>query len=93
MELDTFNECVQEAIQENREQGKRRIAKFEETHLLVGSAPPVSPPCFLLQMLTPPRGPGPTGGAAHPLPLMTPKTRGHCPHLPEITQPSGRAKV
>ncbi|XP_043439240.1 dynein regulatory complex subunit 3 isoform X1 [Prionailurus bengalensis] len=34
VELDTFNECVQEAIQENREQGKRRIAKFEETHLL-----------------------------------------------------------
>ncbi|XP_047689870.1 dynein regulatory complex subunit 3 [Prionailurus viverrinus] len=34
VELDTFNECVQEAIQENREQGKRRIAKFEETHLM-----------------------------------------------------------
>ncbi|XP_030152378.1 dynein regulatory complex subunit 3 isoform X1 [Lynx canadensis] len=34
VELDTFNECVQEAIQENREQGKRRIAKFEEAHLL-----------------------------------------------------------
>lgn len=41
MELDTFNECVQEAIQENQEQGKRRIAKFEEKHLLVGSALPV----------------------------------------------------
>uniref|UniRef100_A0A452R4B3 Dynein regulatory complex subunit 3 n=1 Tax=Ursus americanus TaxID=9643 RepID=A0A452R4B3_URSAM len=34
LELDTFNECVQEAIQENQEQGKRRIAKFEEKHLL-----------------------------------------------------------
>ncbi|XP_027424421.1 dynein regulatory complex subunit 3 isoform X2 [Zalophus californianus] len=34
LELDTFNECIQEAIQENQEQGKRRIAKFEEKHLL-----------------------------------------------------------
>nr|XP_025861411.1 dynein regulatory complex subunit 3 isoform X3 [Vulpes vulpes] len=34
LELDTFNECVQEAIQENQEQGKHRIAKFEEKHLL-----------------------------------------------------------
>ncbi|XP_034845638.1 dynein regulatory complex subunit 3 isoform X1 [Mirounga leonina] len=34
VELDTFNECIQEAIQENQEQGKRRIAKFEEKHLL-----------------------------------------------------------
>ncbi|XP_039083183.1 dynein regulatory complex subunit 3 [Hyaena hyaena] len=34
VELDTFKECVQEAIQENQEQGKHRIAKFEEKHLL-----------------------------------------------------------
>ncbi|XP_070245726.1 dynein regulatory complex subunit 3 isoform X2 [Bos mutus] len=33
-ELDTFMECVQEAIQENQEQGKLKIAKFEEKHLL-----------------------------------------------------------
>uniref|UniRef100_A0A2K6EUG8 Dynein regulatory complex subunit 3 n=1 Tax=Propithecus coquereli TaxID=379532 RepID=A0A2K6EUG8_PROCO len=33
-ELDTFNECVHEAIQENQEQGKHRIAKFEEKYLL-----------------------------------------------------------
>ncbi|XP_036924726.1 dynein regulatory complex subunit 3 isoform X3 [Sturnira hondurensis] len=38
VELDTFNECVQEAIQENQEQGKRRIAEFEEKHLLSLSA-------------------------------------------------------
>ncbi|KAI4556211.1 hypothetical protein MJT46_014834 [Ovis ammon polii x Ovis aries] len=33
-ELDNFMECVQEAIQENQEQGKLKIAKFEEKHLL-----------------------------------------------------------
>lgn len=33
-ELDTFNECIREAIQENQEQGKRRIAEFEEKLLL-----------------------------------------------------------
>ncbi|XP_054427032.1 dynein regulatory complex subunit 3 [Pteronotus mesoamericanus] len=38
VELDTFNECVQEAIQENQEQGRRRIAEFEEKHLLSLSA-------------------------------------------------------
>ncbi|XP_035888770.1 dynein regulatory complex subunit 3 isoform X3 [Phyllostomus discolor] len=38
VELDTFNECVQEAIQENQGQGKRRIAEFEEKHLLSLSA-------------------------------------------------------
>ncbi|XP_063574116.1 dynein regulatory complex subunit 3 isoform X1 [Pongo abelii] len=32
-ELDTFSECVHEAIQENQEQGKRKIARFEEKHL------------------------------------------------------------
>nr|XP_055242025.1 dynein regulatory complex subunit 3 isoform X2 [Gorilla gorilla gorilla] len=32
-ELDTFSECVHEAIQENQEQGKRKIAKFKEKHL------------------------------------------------------------
>ncbi|XP_074244400.1 dynein regulatory complex subunit 3 isoform X1 [Saimiri boliviensis] len=37
-ELDTFNECVHEAIQENQEQGKRKIAKFEEKHLMSLSA-------------------------------------------------------
>lgn len=41
-ELETFMECVQEAIQENQEQGKLTIAKFEEKHLLVGPTP--SPP-------------------------------------------------
>ncbi|XP_045839810.1 dynein regulatory complex subunit 3 isoform X1 [Meles meles] len=34
LELDTFNECVKEAIQENQEQGRHRIAKFEEKHVL-----------------------------------------------------------
>ncbi|XP_019512229.1 PREDICTED: dynein regulatory complex subunit 3 isoform X3 [Hipposideros armiger] len=38
VELDTFSECVHEAIQENQEQGKHRIAKFEEKHLLSLSA-------------------------------------------------------
>ncbi|EHB10629.1 Leucine-rich repeat-containing protein 48 [Heterocephalus glaber] len=38
LELNTFNECVQEAIQENQEQGKLRIARFEEMHLLNLSA-------------------------------------------------------
>ncbi|XP_011942653.1 PREDICTED: leucine-rich repeat-containing protein 48 isoform X1 [Cercocebus atys] len=33
VELDTFSECVHEAIQENQEQGKRKIAQFEEKHL------------------------------------------------------------
>ncbi|XP_016051980.1 PREDICTED: dynein regulatory complex subunit 3 [Miniopterus natalensis] len=37
-ELHTFKECVHEAIQENQEQGKQRIAKFEEKHLLSLSA-------------------------------------------------------
>ncbi|XP_020923662.1 dynein regulatory complex subunit 3 isoform X5 [Sus scrofa] len=37
-ELDTFSQCVQEAIQENQEQGRQRITKFEETHLLSLSA-------------------------------------------------------
>ncbi|XP_064234294.1 dynein regulatory complex subunit 3 [Aotus nancymaae] len=37
-ELDTFSECVHEAIQENQEQGKRKIAKFEEKHLMSLSA-------------------------------------------------------
>ncbi|XP_052613274.1 dynein regulatory complex subunit 3 isoform X1 [Peromyscus californicus insignis] len=34
LELDTFNECIQEAIQENQDQGKLKVAKFEERHLL-----------------------------------------------------------
>ncbi|KAM7068340.1 dynein regulatory complex subunit 3 [Molossus nigricans] len=34
VELDTFNECVQEAIQESQQQGKDWIAKFEEKHLM-----------------------------------------------------------
>ncbi|KAK2492710.1 hypothetical protein MC885_002882 [Smutsia gigantea] len=37
-ELDSFNECVQEAIQENQVQGRHRIAQFEEKHLLSSSA-------------------------------------------------------
>ncbi|KAM8818945.1 dynein regulatory complex subunit 3 [Rhynchonycteris naso] len=37
-ELDTFNECVHEAIQENQEQGREKIAKFEEKHWLCLSA-------------------------------------------------------
>lgn len=44
VELDTFNACVQEAVQENREQGKLRIARFEEKHLLVGLTPAPAPP-------------------------------------------------
>ncbi|KAG8521888.1 Dynein regulatory complex subunit 3 [Galemys pyrenaicus] len=38
MEISTFNECMYEAIQENQEQGKQMIAKFEEKHLLSLSA-------------------------------------------------------
>ncbi|KAL6048379.1 hypothetical protein STEG23_000072 [Scotinomys teguina] len=34
LELDTFNECIQEAIQENQDQGKLKVAKFEEKHLM-----------------------------------------------------------
>ncbi|XP_075415256.1 dynein regulatory complex subunit 3 [Tenrec ecaudatus] len=34
VEIDTFNECIQEAIQENQQQGKQRIAEFEEQHQL-----------------------------------------------------------
>ncbi|XP_054545774.1 dynein regulatory complex subunit 3 isoform X1 [Talpa occidentalis] len=34
LELETFNEGIYEAIQENQEQGKQMIAKFEEKHLL-----------------------------------------------------------
>lgn len=41
--MDTFSQCVQEAIQENQEQGRQRITKFEETHLLVGPALPPFP--------------------------------------------------
>ncbi|XP_073090808.1 dynein regulatory complex subunit 3 [Manis javanica] len=37
-ELDSFNECIQEAIQENQAQGKHRIAQFEEKYLLSLSA-------------------------------------------------------
>ncbi|KAB0401136.1 hypothetical protein E2I00_011478, partial [Balaenoptera physalus] len=33
-ERDTFMVCVQEAVQEKQEQGKHKIAKFEEKHLL-----------------------------------------------------------
>ncbi|XP_007448444.1 PREDICTED: leucine-rich repeat-containing protein 48 [Lipotes vexillifer] len=33
-ELDTFMGCVQEAVQEKQEQGKHKMAKFEEKHLL-----------------------------------------------------------
>ncbi|XP_032354887.1 dynein regulatory complex subunit 3 isoform X1 [Camelus ferus] len=33
-ELDTFNERVQEAVQENQAQGRHRTAEFEEKHLL-----------------------------------------------------------
>lgn len=33
-ELDAFNECIQEAIKENQDQGKLKVAKFEEKHLL-----------------------------------------------------------
>ncbi|XP_069883662.1 dynein regulatory complex subunit 3 [Dipodomys merriami] len=38
IELDTFNECMLEAIHENQEQGKFKIAKFEEKHMLNLSA-------------------------------------------------------
>ncbi|XP_058429395.1 dynein regulatory complex subunit 3 isoform X2 [Marmota monax] len=34
IELDTFNECIQEAIQENQEEGRLKIAKFEEKHFM-----------------------------------------------------------
>ncbi|XP_072794646.1 dynein regulatory complex subunit 3 [Vicugna pacos] len=37
-ELDTFNERVQEAVQENQAQGRHRTAEFEEKHLLNLSA-------------------------------------------------------
>lgn len=50
IELDTFTECIQEAIQENQEQGKLKIAQFEEKHSLVGPAPPEA------AALRPPKG-------------------------------------
>ncbi|KAL1778927.1 dynein regulatory complex subunit 3 isoform X1 [Sigmodon hispidus] len=34
LELDTFNECMHEAVLENQDQGKLKVAKFEEKHLL-----------------------------------------------------------
>ncbi|XP_051023241.1 LOW QUALITY PROTEIN: dynein regulatory complex subunit 3 [Acomys russatus] len=34
MELGTFNECIKEAILENQDQGKLKVARFEEKHLL-----------------------------------------------------------
>nr|XP_044987272.1 dynein regulatory complex subunit 3 isoform X2 [Jaculus jaculus] len=34
LEVNTFNECVQEAIRENQEQGKLKVSKFEEKHLM-----------------------------------------------------------
>ncbi|KAF6298422.1 hypothetical protein mRhiFer1_004147 [Rhinolophus ferrumequinum] len=37
-ELDTFNACVHEAVRENQEQGKHRVAMFEEKHLVSLSA-------------------------------------------------------
>lgn len=55
VELDTFNACVQEAVQENREQGKLRIAKFEEKHLLVGPALPCPCPGATLLWVWPPQ--------------------------------------
>ncbi|XP_040830478.1 dynein regulatory complex subunit 3 [Ochotona curzoniae] len=33
-ELDTFTECIKEAIWDNQQQGRLRIAQFEEKHLL-----------------------------------------------------------
>lgn len=63
-------ECVQEAIQENQEQGKLKIAKFEEKHLLVGPVPTSRCRC------PPARGPPPAAGAhlpeAQPLPSDDP---------------------
>nr|XP_019609323.1 PREDICTED: dynein regulatory complex subunit 3 isoform X2 [Rhinolophus sinicus] len=38
VELDTFNACVHEAVRENQEQGKHRVAVFEEKHLVSLSA-------------------------------------------------------
>ncbi|KFO27661.1 Leucine-rich repeat-containing protein 48 [Fukomys damarensis] len=49
LELDTFNECVQEAIKENQEQGKLRIAKFEEKHLLNLSAIREEPELLIIE--------------------------------------------
>lgn len=43
MELDTFSACVHEAVRENQEQGKHRVAMFEEKYLVVG---PALPPSF-----------------------------------------------
>lgn len=56
IELDTFSECVHEAIQENQEQGKRKIAQFEEKHLSVGPEPPEALPasCWRPSLLLPP---------------------------------------
>ncbi|KAM6186379.1 LOW QUALITY PROTEIN: dynein regulatory complex subunit 3 [Rhynchocyon petersi] len=38
LEIDTFSECIQDAIHENQERGKQKIAEFEEKHLLNLSA-------------------------------------------------------
>ncbi|XP_054992907.1 dynein regulatory complex subunit 3 [Sorex araneus] len=34
LEVETFMDCVSEAIQENQEQGRRKITEFEEKHLV-----------------------------------------------------------
>lgn len=68
MELDTFNECVQEAIQDSQQQGKGCIARFEEKHLMVGPAPPLCPcPGPTL------RGLAPRGLPPRPVPLTAPE--------------------
>lgn len=80
MELDTFNECVHEAIQENQEQAKHQIAKFEEKHLLV-ALPSLPSPCLLPQGPTQLwAGPRPHTDAVAPALLMTPEARRPCPH-------------
>ncbi|XP_049632975.1 dynein regulatory complex subunit 3 [Suncus etruscus] len=38
LEVETFTDCINEAIQENQEQGKKKITIFEEKHMLSLSA-------------------------------------------------------
>jgi hypothetical protein len=45
---------VQEAIKENQEQGKLKIARFEEKHLLVGPLPRAMKKLQLLCLLMTP---------------------------------------
>ena len=78
-------ECVQEAIQENQEQGKLKIAKFEEKHLLVGPVPLPTSRC----RCSPARGPAPPWSLS--LFTSSPTQASTCPtHCSSSTIPGSR---